>query len=72
MGLRTWWRQRRCKHETCFLPVIPGVGPAPWKVCEACGAQLDFTREDGPIGEKLAARVIGATIVDVTGNFGRR
>lgn len=71
MGLRTWWRRKRCKHETCFLPVIPGVGPAPWKVCEDCGADLPLSREDG-IGEKLEARVVSVPIVDMTGNLGRR
>lgn len=72
MGLMTWWRRRQCKHETCFMPVIPGVGPAPYKMCEACGERLALTREDGAVGENLPVRVVGAEIVDMTGNFGRR
>lgn len=66
-----WVRRIWCKHPEMYMPIVPMMGPAPYKTCPDCGHSEDLTPADYAEGSPLKRRVVGATVIDMTGNLGR-
>jgi hypothetical protein len=61
------FRRLWCSHPNMVVPLVPLMGPAPWKECRHCGERHALTSAD----QDLPLEPVSATVIDMTGNLGR-